>query len=637
MIETDTRLDGASLDITAEKRRELLELFPEAHGEGETIDFERLRRSLGDAVETGKERYGLTWPGKADCYKTIQTPSMATLLPAPEKSVNFDSTENLIIEGDNLEVLKLLQKSYLGKIKMIYIDPPYNTGNDFIYPDDYSESLRTYLQYTGQVDADGRKFGTNSDMSGRFHSKWLNMMYPRLYLARNLLRDDGICYVSISDVELHNLIALCNEIFGESNHLATFVWVNEGNIDNQSRFKTNHEYVVGFARDESQVKAPPVIDPNISKGSKLYRDNIENSIVKNGPANPVSDVTLPIGFPANFDNKVIHPKPDFWPQMSGDVKVTNGKTVSAVRVRSGWSSKDLLTEFIANGCNPLFDAKGQETDFYLTSSGTIMMRKRRSEKQSHVLTVLRGMGTVRSAAVALEALGIAFSYPKPVRLMEYLIETATARGDVVLDLFAGSGTTAEGALATDRRFFLVQLPEATGRSDYPTISDIAEERVRRVAGQMDESRDRKLAFDASAKQDRGFRVFKLAESNIKEWDAGVCQDVEALKRQLTLNVDHLRQDRRDIDILFEIILKEGFPLSAAVDEQTIEGKRVYSIAEGAFLICLERDLSLELLRAIAAREPQRVTLLDEGFAANDQLKTNAVQTFKDKDIVFRTL
>ncbi len=191
MIETDTRLDGASRDITAEKRRELLELFPEVRGEGETIDFERLRRSLGDAVETGKERYGLTWPGKADCYKTIQTPSMATLLPAPEKSLNFDSTENLIIEGDNLEVLKLLQKSYLGKIKMIYIDPPYNTGNDFIYPDDYSESLRTYLEYTGQVDAHGRKFGTNSDMSGRFHSKWLNMMYPRLYLARNLLRDDG--------------------------------------------------------------------------------------------------------------------------------------------------------------------------------------------------------------------------------------------------------------------------------------------------------------------------------------------------------------------------------------------------------------------------------------------------------------
>jgi adenine-specific DNA-methyltransferase len=217
------KLDLASLDIADEKRAELLRLFPEIQTEGGKIDFERLRLALGEMVDDGRERYGLVWPGKADCFKTIQAPSIATLRPAPEESVNFDATGNLIIEGDNLGVLKLLQKSYLGKVKMIYIDPPYNTGNDFIYPDNYAESLQTYLEYTGQVDAEGRKFGTNAETDGRFHSKWLNMMYPRLYLARNLLREDGAVFISIDDQEVSNLRAACNEIFGEENFVANIV------------------------------------------------------------------------------------------------------------------------------------------------------------------------------------------------------------------------------------------------------------------------------------------------------------------------------------------------------------------------------------------------------------------------------
>src|SRR5215813_10472767 len=206
-------LDLHSQDIAEDKKQGLLRLFPEIRTEDGKIDFERLKLVLGDMVDVGKERYGMNWPGKADCFRTIQAPSLGTLRPCPEESVNFHTTENLIIEGDNLEVLKLLQKSYLGKVKMIYIDPPYNTGNDFIYPDNYTESLQTYLEYTGQVDAEGKKFGTNTDADGRFHSKWLNMMYPRLYHARNLLRQDGIVFISINDVELSNLLALCNELF----------------------------------------------------------------------------------------------------------------------------------------------------------------------------------------------------------------------------------------------------------------------------------------------------------------------------------------------------------------------------------------------------------------------------------------
>src|ERR1041385_5758295 len=229
MPDEPEKLDLASMNIAEEKRQELLRLFPEIRTEDGKIDFDRLRLALGEAVDVGKERYGLNWPGKAECFKTIQSPSLGTLRPAPGESVNWDTTENLIIEGDNLEVLKLLQKSYLGKVKMIYIDPPYNTGNDFIYPDNYTESLQTYLEYTGQVDAEGKRFGSNTEADGRFHSKWLNMMYSRLYLAKNLLRKDGVIFVSIDDHELDNLRKMLNEIFGEENACATFVWNTEGN------------------------------------------------------------------------------------------------------------------------------------------------------------------------------------------------------------------------------------------------------------------------------------------------------------------------------------------------------------------------------------------------------------------------
>jgi adenine-specific DNA-methyltransferase len=244
------KLDLRSHDIAEDKRQELLNLFPEIRTEGGKLDFERLKLALGEAVDVGKERYGMNWPGKADCFKTIQMPSLGTLRPCPEESVTFDATENLIIEGDNLEVLKLLQKSYLGKVKMIYIDPPYNTGNDFIYPDNYSESLQTYLEYTGQVDAEGKKFSTNAETDGRFHSKWLNMMYPRLYLVRSLLREDGAIFISINDVELPNLRRVMDDVFGEGNFIGTLVWKSRHNVDsrNKTALSSDHEYVVVYGQ-----------------------------------------------------------------------------------------------------------------------------------------------------------------------------------------------------------------------------------------------------------------------------------------------------------------------------------------------------------------------------------------------------
>ncbi len=246
------KIELRSHDVVEDRRQELLRLFPEIRTEGDKLDFERLKLALGEAVDVGKERYGMTWPGKADCFRTIQAPSLGTLRPAREESVNFETTESLIIEGDNLEVLKLLQKSYLGKVKMIYIDPPYNTGKDFIYPDNYTESLQTYLEYTGQVDAEGRKFGTNTDTDGRFHSKWLSMMYPRLYLARNLLREDGLIFVSIDDGEMSNLRSAMNEIFGEEHFLAAIAWEKRYTRSNNARlFYSLKDTIVVYRRSDA--------------------------------------------------------------------------------------------------------------------------------------------------------------------------------------------------------------------------------------------------------------------------------------------------------------------------------------------------------------------------------------------------
>ena len=385
-------LDLRSHDIAADGRQEILHLFPEIRTEGGKIDFERLKLALGEMVDVGKERYGLNWPGKADCFKAIQSPSLGTLRPCPEESVNFDTTENLIIEGDNLEVLKLLQKSYLGKVKMIYIDPPYNTGNDFIYPDNYAESLQTYLEYTGQVDAEGKKFSTNTEADGRFHSKWLNMTYPRLYLARNLLRDDGAVFISIDDNEGANLKKLCDEIFGEENCLAQLAWRTDGNFDNQVKFKRCHEYILVYSKNADQFPHPPVIDPNTASDSKLFLEAIRNTIVKNGPKNPVSEIELPAGFPCDLQSGRIGPRADSWPHFLHAAQIQQGRLTNQVTVKSGWSSKELLLAFITNNCQPIKDSRGQETRFVVSAAGAIEAIKARSERASHVITSLSGFG-----------------------------------------------------------------------------------------------------------------------------------------------------------------------------------------------------------------------------------------------------
>lgn len=621
MSEID-HLDGASLDIAAEKRRELFELFPDVRTEGGKIDFDRLKLALGEAVNVGKERYGLTWPGKADCFKAIQTPSMGTLLPLREKSVNFDTSENLIIEGDNLEVLKLLQKSYLGKIKMIYIDPPYNTGNDFIYPDNYSESLQTYLQYTAQVDADGRRFGTNTDADGRFHSKWLNMMYPRLYLARNLLLNDGLIFASIDDVEVANLRKIFDDIFGEENFVEQIVWKNKyGSGALTTGFANVHEYILCYSKTPIQNLTAALNEEAIAQYKN--RDSkfaIRGGFITQPLATKSKDDRPNLRFAIQWNGKSIWPEKQWiWSKERVERAIAND-------------------EIVVNEKNGKISVRAKQ---YLRDENGVM---RKGKPLSLLLGPFNQEGTREVSGLLGEDV---FDFPKPASLIRHLLTMTVNDNEekqgIFLDFFAGSGTTAQAILdqnADDdgnRKFILVQLPEPTGRLDYPTIADIAEERVRQTIKSLESKERPRLGLNGVNNADRGFRVFRLGESNIKEWDANVERDVEILSEQLSMSVDHLRHDRSDMDILYEVILKSGYLLSIRIETEIVAGKELYSISEGAFLICLERSLTLELIRAIADRKAERVLFLDEGFAGRDQIKANAVEIFKAKNVAFRVL
>jgi adenine-specific DNA-methyltransferase len=619
MTDQPEKFDLRSHDVTADKQAALRAAFPEVFTEGGSIDFERLKAALGETVDAGKERYGMNWPGKADCFKTIQQPSMATLVPAKTESVAWDTTENLIIEGDNLEVLKLLQKSYLGRVKMIYIDPPYNTGNDFIYPDNYAESLETYLRYTGQVDSEGRKYSTNTEADGRFHSKWLNMMFPRLYLARNLLSEDGVIFISIDDHELDNLRKLCNEVFGEESVIGTVIWRRRQVSDNRNlnNFSTDHEYVlvvlktsgvlVGEAKDltkyanpDNDPRGPWMSDNLTGLANAQERPNLHYDIVN--PDTRAKYPPLPSrgwAYEPSRMREMIGQGRILWPNKP-DGRPRLKRFLSEIRSQfTGFSSI-------------------QEPGF--TTDGTRELEELFGEK--------------------------ILGFPKPTKLISLLLgqATGTMSNDIVLDFFAGSGTTADAVLAVNkmdggnRKFVLVQLPEPTERKDFPNIADITKERVRRVIKTLNDEDAAKLALAEGAKPDRGFKVFKLESSNFRTWNAEAPKEENALAKQLEMHVHHIVDGRSQDELLFELLLKSGFPLTTPIETLTLAGQTVFSIAEGAMLICLEKALTPEVIKEMAARKAERVVCLDEGFAGNDQLKTNAVQTMKTKGVTsFRTV
>ncbi|MBS0458578.1 MAG: site-specific DNA-methyltransferase [Proteobacteria bacterium] len=413
----------------------------------------------------------LNWIGKAAVVNHHQDVPFRLLEPVQSLSCGDTETGNLIVQGDNLLALKALLPRYAGQVKCIYIDPPYNTGNEgWVYNDNVnSPEIRRWL---------GEVVGKEGETLDR-HDRWLCMMYPRLMLLKQFLREDGVIFVSIDDDEVHHLRELLDEIFGVNRRLATFVWRTEGNFDNQAKIKNCHEYVLAYAINPDLFPHPNVVDPTVGEGSKLNRKHIQNTIVKNGPKNPVSEVVLPAGFPASVSEAIISARSDQWPHYTENALISDWKLVGDVTISSGWSSKAILQDFIDSDFQPVQDSKGQRTRFVITGTGAIESVKDR-EKASHVISVLGGVGTTQSQSVELSEMGFSFPYPKPVDLVRYLISMVNGNDFIVMDSFAGSGTTAHAVLKQNaedggnRRFILVEMDEGIAR-------DVTAERVKRVA------------------------------------------------------------------------------------------------------------------------------------------------------------
>lgn len=640
-------MDGKSLTPQEVKLKQLQELMPEVFSEGK-VDFERLKATLGEDINFSNERYVLNWAGKSDAFKALQTPSTKTLIPAKGESVNFDTTENIFIEGENLEVLKVLQKSYFGKVKMIYIDPPYNTGSDsFIYPDKFSETKDEYQKRVGDKDEEGYMtkdgmFKKNSKENGQFHSNWLNMMYPRLFLAKNLLSDDGVIFISIGDDEYHNLLCVVNEIFGEENKLANFCWRSDGNIDNQAKVKYCHEYIIAYTKNIEKFPHPEIIDPNIDESSKLFNDEIRNTIIKNGIKNPIQPVLLPKGFPANFKEGKIDKEKVNFPKYESDLIVEDFKLVKPVLAKSGWSSKRQLELFIESGFNEVLDTKNQNVIFELTNKGAIETVKKRKENQSHVISFINNVGTTQSMSAFLNERNLFFDYPKPVGLLKYLISMINSEEFIVMDFFAGSGSTAQAVLELNkdgkkRHFVTVQLAEKTKTESkakiagFDSISQMTVERIKLNISEINE--ENKVSNNLfSIEQDLGFKVLKLSDSNFKQWQQIEGKDAKALEEQMKLFVDPVSENAIIENMVYELLLKSGKDLNS-----TIETKGGYFCVNTNEMILMLEKATQEIVTEVLNENPQKVIALDRLFKGNDQLKTNTALQMKDAGIEFKTI
>ena len=678
MSQQPEKFEGTSASITDEQKAKLKALFPEVITEGGKVDFAKLQLTLGESVDAGKERYGMNWPGKADCSKTIQKPSVATLIPARKQSVNFDTTENLIIEGDNLEVLKLLQRSYLGKVKMIYIDPPYNTGSDFIYPDNYSESLETYLRYTGQTDEEGRKFSTNTEADGRFHSKWMNMMYPRLFLAKNLLRDDGVIFISIGDHELQNLRSIMNDVFGEDSYVNTIcvkakpsAGASGGGED--KRLKKNTEFLLVYAKNRDSETA---LDLNQAFDETELSEHI-SSMKEDGKSWKYTRALVELGTRSLTGTTVDGDGNEIKIyEHSGYKMVPISELIEHGASEAATYLKHFQTVFRDTNAQSsirtrVMEAIGTKDGFfsidYTPRSGrnkgkiTTVYYKGENKDQiawlKDIASVNDGKVFIRGKTGTLWADfnwnnvskegGVPFpNGKKPIAFIQRMLELATKPNEnhIALDFFAGSGSTGHAVIAANeedsgnRRFILIQLPEPTDVGEKKTISNICIERMSNVVEELNSHDKSQLDLGQIKKVKNGFKVFKLQSSNFKAWNSEQPKDDAEFAKQLTLHVDHLVAGRSQEDVLYELLLKSGFPLDTTIEKATLADKTVFSIADGMMMVCLEKELTLEVLRAIADKKPERVVCLDAGFANNDQLKTNAVQTMKAKGVTkFQTV
>lgn len=568
--------DGQSADIVSENISKLKELFPDAFSE-DGVNFDTLRQLLGDAsiLDEGEEKYGLNWHGKKKARQIALTPSTGTLLPCPDESVNWDTTKNLFIEGDNLEVLKLLQKSYANKVKMIYIDPPYNTGNEFIYPDNFQDNLDTYLKYTGQVDSEGLKFSSNTESSGRKHSNWMSMIYPRLKIAKGLLSDDGLIFISIDDNEVSNLRAICDDIFGEECFVVSLIWKSRQIVDsrNKSNASTDHEYVLVYSKSNTEgalrgkcIDLGKYGNPDDDKRGAW----MSNSILGLANASQRPNLHYPI---------------------------TNPKTGISYDCPpdSGWRySKDTMALKIAESriiFPKKIDGRPREKKFLSELSS-------RFTGYSSVLSDSVGY-TLNGSREVRDLMGAKlFDFPKPVSLIKELILQGTNENDLVLDFFAGSCSTAHAVMElnkvenSNRRFIMIQIPEPceekseARKNGYETIADISKARLRKVI--------ETLKSDGNERSD-GFKTFKLANSNIQAWNP----DRTDLEESLLSHEEHLVEGRAEQDVLYELLLKRGVDLAVPIESSEVAGKNIYSIGYGVLFACLDESIAKDQVEDIA--------------------------------------
>ena len=665
-------MDGESIDIKQAKLQRLKELFPELFAENQ-LDWEKLKAAFGDDINFVNERYVLNWAGKSDAFKILQQSTTATLKPAPEESFNFDTTENLFIEGENLEVLKVLQKAYYGKVKCIEIDPPYNTGSDsFIYPDKFSEKKEDYLKRIGDKDEEGflmkeGLFRKNSKDSGHYHSNWLSMMYPRLFLAKNLLRDDGVIFVHIDDNEVHNLRLVMNEIFGEENFVAQLIW-NLRSGTQAGHFTRSHEYIVVYTKNKDSLK---------------YFEDLSGGSITHGAlkiiskANPASEITFPAGM--EFEGK----DAIFSGEIGGnerqilidDLIFKDGKLSKPARITAGWAMKNQVLSWLAG--KETIDSKGQKVKrFYFNSSGILWYEKERGT--IHPKTVLPDAvgNTKKGSDEIIEIFGNKiFDFPKPSSLPKFLIETCSNKSDdIILDFFGGSGTTAHAVLELNkeddgnRKFILVQMSEQCDQNSeafkagYKTIADIAKERIRRVIQRIEKEKAEKPDLFEVGKLDLGFKVFKLSPSSFKIWRSSEIDSAEKLVEQLDAFTDPIRPGAEKQNMLYELMLKAGRELTSPIqyvmvrqahhdisaDNVTLSSSKgdiakgatgvgYYSINNNNELIIALDAMNEKLIDQIIAAKPQKVITLDSLFTGNDQLKTNTVLQMRDARVDFKTI
>jgi len=603
-------MDSKSLDIVSDNISKLKELFPEAFTEGK-VDFDELREVLGDYIDARDERYSFTWNGKSKARRIAQTPSTATLRPCKEESVDWDTTQNLFIEGDNLEVLKLLQKSYHKKVKMIYIDPPYNTGKDFVYKDDFRDNIKNYKEKTGQVNDDGLNLSNNPETSGRYHTDWLNMMYPRLKLARSLLKDDGVIFISIDDNEASNIQKICDEVFGEENRRGILVWQHSIQPKGYSgTFSVHHNFILCYAKSGSYVLQNL---PRSDEHNKNY-SNPDND--PNGPWRS-GDVRNAL----------------YRPNLIYKIETPSGKVIQPPE--KGWRwSKDTMKQKMSTG------------EIVFSEDETRIIRKiylkTLGGRTPETLLLAKEVGSTRDASNEIKSLfdnKQPFDTPKPTKLIEHLtLLSGATNNDIILDFFAGSSTTAHAAMkfnATNNqnlRFIMVQLPEIVEdtseafKSGYKNIAQLSKERIRRAEIQIKKNVP---DFDGQL----GFKVFKLDSTNLKPWS----MDFDMSEQDMLEQVENIKAERLDEDVLYEVLLKYGLDLTLPITVRVIKECKLFDIGMGALLVCLSDDITLEVVEGIAnlkgelAPEIMRVVFKDSGFA-DDVVKTNAVQILKQAGI-----